>query len=234
MLLDGLLILFSTRGNSFLSVILQLLNIHEEEPIYTIRGMLCRVGHDMLLLENQLPFFVLERLWNLTVPVSRFDLWTSACTFILDYALPFQHEWDLKLLRVIFHKEKKKEENPEMINEDGVHHLLHLVYLLLKPTSLTSTKKSKPTTGSSSESTEPTTGSISESMEPTTGSTYESMEPIAKHPAFIKKMKTLSFLPPRCRDCFRSPSAEESQSMECTAKPCSHKENPSLSLCIDV
>ncbi|XXG54322.1 hypothetical protein AAC387_Pa03g2233 [Persea americana] len=208
MLLDGLFIidLFSTRRNSLLSLILRLLNIHEEEPIYTIRGMLCRVGHDMLLLENQLPFFVLERLWNLTDQGSRFDLWTSACTFIRDYALPFQHEWDLKLL-------------PEITNEDGVHHLLHLVYLLLKPTSLTSTKKSKPTTGSSSESMGPTTGSISESMEPTTGSTSESMEPIAiKLLAFIKKMITLSFLPPRFRDCFRSPSGQESQSMECTAK----------------
>ncbi|XXG54320.1 hypothetical protein AAC387_Pa03g2232 [Persea americana] len=191
MLLDGLFIieLFSTRGNSFLSLILLLLNIHEEEPFYTIRAMLCRVGHDMLLLENQLPFFVLERLWNLTVPVSKFDLWTSACTFILDYALPFEHEWDLNLL-------------PEIMNEDGVHHLLHLVYLLLKPTSLTRTKESE-----------------SMQLESTTGSSSElSMEATAKLPAFIKKMKTLSFLPPRCRDGFRSPSGQESQSMECTSK----------------
>ncbi|RWR71925.1 UPF0481 protein [Cinnamomum micranthum f. kanehirae] len=37
-----------------------------EDPIYCDRWTLPRVAHDMLLLENQLPFCVLERLWELT------------------------------------------------------------------------------------------------------------------------------------------------------------------------
>ncbi|XXG54324.1 hypothetical protein AAC387_Pa03g2234 [Persea americana] len=187
MLLDGLFII------QFLTDFLLFQRIdkkdEDREPIYTIRGMLCRVCHDMLLLENQLPFFVLECLWKLTGHTWRFALWKCARDFICIHALPLEHEWRSPgRLRKIFDE------------VDGVYHLLHLVYLLLKPTCLTGTR---------SESME---------LEPNTGSTSESMEPTSKPPAFIKKMRTLSCLPPRCRDLFRSPSGQESQSMECNAK----------------
>ncbi|XXG53943.1 hypothetical protein AAC387_Pa03g1952 [Persea americana] len=38
-------------------------DIKHDDPIYATRGMLQRIGNDMLLLENQVPFFMLEYLW---------------------------------------------------------------------------------------------------------------------------------------------------------------------------
>ncbi|XXG54300.1 hypothetical protein AAC387_Pa03g2221 [Persea americana] len=198
MLLDGLFIiqmLLSNRSNPFLFKLLRI-NSFGKDPIFTIRGMLCRVGHDMLLLENQLPFFVLECLWNLTSHRKRYALWKSACGFLRGNALQFEHKWDYKRLGEMFAEENKtkQKKNPEIINADGVHHLLHLVYLFLKPTSLTGNEKSKPTTTGSA-----VIKKVLAFLRPrchwfpstSAGQKSECMECIAKLklPAVIKKMK---------------------------------------------
>ncbi|XXG42447.1 hypothetical protein AAC387_Pa01g2729 [Persea americana] len=83
-----------------------------DDPIYSNGWMLPQIGHDMLLLENQLPLFVLECLCDL-IGQPRATLKEQALSFFRT-ALP--DELDLKAPKA-----------------SDVHHFLHLLYLSLEP-----------------------------------------------------------------------------------------------------
>ncbi|XXG57954.1 hypothetical protein AAC387_Pa04g0391 [Persea americana] len=82
------------------------------DPIYDNEWMASRICDDMLLLENQLPFFVLECLWEL-IGQPRATLREEALTF---FRPAFPNELELKCPK-----------------EDDIHHLLHAVHLALRP-----------------------------------------------------------------------------------------------------
>ncbi|XXG44917.1 hypothetical protein AAC387_Pa02g0146 [Persea americana] len=83
-----------------------------EDPIYCDRWTLPRVAHDMLLLENQLPFSVLEKLWILTG--------RGKCTLRRSV---------LKFFRNLLPEEHDLEPPPR-----EVYHILHLLHSSLRVT----------------------------------------------------------------------------------------------------
>ncbi|XXG44909.1 hypothetical protein AAC387_Pa02g0139 [Persea americana] len=101
-------------GCFLINLLLQLEDgsVEINDPIYSDRWTLPWVGHDILLLENQLPFFVLEKLWELTGR-ERSTLKRTVLQFFRNL-LPEEH--DLMLPKI-----------------EHVQHLLHLIHLSLQP-----------------------------------------------------------------------------------------------------
>ncbi|XXG44900.1 hypothetical protein AAC387_Pa02g0132 [Persea americana] len=101
-------------GCFIINLLLQLEDglVEINDPIYSERWTLPWVGHDMLLLENQLPFFVLEKLWELTGR-ERPTVKRKVLQFFRNL-LPEEH--DLMLPKI-----------------EHVQHLLHLIHLSLQP-----------------------------------------------------------------------------------------------------
>ncbi|XXG53945.1 hypothetical protein AAC387_Pa03g1953 [Persea americana] len=88
-------------------------DIKHDDPVYATRGMLQRIGNDMLLLENQVPFFMLEYLWA-EIGQSRDTLPKKVLDFFVRLNLPFGFDID------------------SLPGVNG-HHLLHLVYSFIQP-----------------------------------------------------------------------------------------------------
>ncbi|XP_058194627.1 UPF0481 protein At3g47200-like isoform X2 [Rhododendron vialii] len=63
MIVDGCFLLELFRRDAFL------VPRHQDDPIYNTSWMLENLYHDLILLENQIPWYVLECLFNLTVSV---------------------------------------------------------------------------------------------------------------------------------------------------------------------
>lgn len=83
----------------------------EEDLVYSTNWMLPLISLDMLLLENQIPFFVLQRVFDL--------VYESNSGFLVELALTF---FDHLLPR-----------NEEIAQTKPVHHLLHLFHAHLLP-----------------------------------------------------------------------------------------------------
>lgn len=107
-------------------------DIKHDDPIYATRGMLQRIGNDMLLLENQVPFFMLEYLW-VGIGQSKDTFWVMVLTFFSRLNLPF---------KLYF----------ASLPGENVHHLLHLVYLCIQPSPQTMYRKVKPSFHNSEQS----------------------------------------------------------------------------------
>ncbi|XP_058082510.1 UPF0481 protein At3g47200-like [Magnolia sinica] len=87
----------------------------KEDPIFSTIWMLSLIGYDMLLLENQIPFFVLQRIFKMACTVDELFL----------YSLP---ELALDFFKDFLYRNK---EIPIM---DSYHHLLHLLQTHVIPT----------------------------------------------------------------------------------------------------
>eukprot|EP00268_Persea_americana_P037845 TRINITY_DN3752_c0_g2_i1.p1 TRINITY_DN3752_c0_g2~~TRINITY_DN3752_c0_g2_i1.p1 ORF type:complete len:544 (-),score=81.34 TRINITY_DN3752_c0_g2_i1:323-1954(-) len=88
----------------------------ESDPIFNTRWMLPVISHDMLLLENQLPFFILKRLFELIETSNR-----ESKSCLEDLAVRF-------FRKPLFWKI----ETPHL---KEIHHLLHLLHSSLLPDS---------------------------------------------------------------------------------------------------
>ncbi|XP_043717265.1 UPF0481 protein At3g47200-like [Telopea speciosissima] len=88
------------------------------DPIFTTRGFLPCIQRDLLMLENQLPLFVLDRLYALTCdPDEHVSVSQQALQFF-NSIIPCCHNLDYDLMK---------------INEPGLH-LLHVIQQCLLPT----------------------------------------------------------------------------------------------------
>ncbi|XP_077239896.1 UPF0481 protein At3g47200-like [Tasmannia lanceolata] len=91
-----------------------------EDPMYTAKWVLPCIANDMMLLENQLPFFILQQLFNL--------IRKPPCSLV-ELAYKFFSHWFYPI------REPQLEE---------VFHLLHLSHLQLQPNKIESTRKKPP------------------------------------------------------------------------------------------
>lgn len=91
-----------------------------DDSIYNNFWMLPRITHDLLLFENQLPFLVLEYLWDL-IGEPKDTLRKEAFSFF-HHILPF-----------------KLDREPPSEKGDPVNHLLHLMHYFCKPAPTTTT-----------------------------------------------------------------------------------------------
>ncbi|KAJ4961439.1 hypothetical protein NE237_021349 [Protea cynaroides] len=88
------------------------------DPIFTTRGFLPCVQRDLLMLENQLPLFVLDRLYALTCDPEDHDSVSQLAVQFFDSVIPGCHNLELELMK---------------INEPGLH-LLQVIRQCLLPT----------------------------------------------------------------------------------------------------
>ncbi|XP_058083678.1 UPF0481 protein At3g47200-like [Magnolia sinica] len=91
--------------------------LYEVDPIFSMIWMLPLIGYDMLLLENQIPFFILRCIFEMVSPENK----------PFPYSLP---ELALDFFDQFIPRNK---EIPIMIM-DSIHHLLHLFHSHLIPT----------------------------------------------------------------------------------------------------
>ncbi|XP_058082941.1 UPF0481 protein At3g47200-like [Magnolia sinica] len=89
--------------------------LHELDPIFSMIWMLPLIGYDMLLLENQIPFLVLQCIFEMASPVDK----------PVPYSLP---ELALDFFDLFMPR------NKEILIRYPVHHLLHLFHSHLIPT----------------------------------------------------------------------------------------------------
>lgn len=84
----------------------------EEDPVYSTNWMLPLLSQDMLLLENQIPFFILERLFDLVYGSNSYNFLVELALTFFDHLLP---------------------RNEEIAPTKPVYHLLHLFHAHLLP-----------------------------------------------------------------------------------------------------
>lgn len=133
MLLDGCFII---------QLLLQQDHVEKDDPIDSTQWMLPSIGHDMLLLENQIPFCILECLWDHIVGPPMATLKVKALRFLLKstpklygFHIGPPNEAPVDHLTQV---EPPPEGTP-------VDHLLHLVHLSIRPTDPKPKIKSKST-----------------------------------------------------------------------------------------
>ncbi|XP_058083072.1 UPF0481 protein At3g47200-like [Magnolia sinica] len=87
-----------------------------EDPIRYAIGMVNLIRYDMLLLENQIPFFVLQHIFKMACPANVTHLLEKMALYFFDPFMPTNKEIDIK--------------------DNSYYHLLHLFdsHLLLTPT----------------------------------------------------------------------------------------------------
>ncbi|XP_031103967.1 UPF0481 protein At3g47200-like [Ipomoea triloba] len=91
---------------------------YKDDPIYMISGMESNIVRDMLLLENQLPFFVLQQLYDMIVRI------------------PGKPEFSM-LIKFVFRNNIPKVNISSFVNTEAnpreIKHLLQLVHILCQP-----------------------------------------------------------------------------------------------------
>ncbi|XP_058084071.1 UPF0481 protein At3g47200-like [Magnolia sinica] len=89
---------------------LKLAELCKVDPMFRTIWMLPLIGYDLLLLENQIPFLVMQRIFKMASPVDG-----SLTKLALDFFKDFLHK------------------NEEILLMDSYHHLLHLLHLHVTP-----------------------------------------------------------------------------------------------------
>ncbi|XP_058084097.1 UPF0481 protein At3g47200-like [Magnolia sinica] len=84
-----------------------------EDPIFRTIGMDSLIGYDMLLLENQIPFFLLQNIFKMACPVNVPHLLEKMALYFFDEFMPRNKKIEIK---------------------DSYYHLLHLFHSHLIPT----------------------------------------------------------------------------------------------------
>ncbi|KAF8364770.1 hypothetical protein HHK36_033256 [Tetracentron sinense] len=116
MLLDGFFILLLFLQEYYIDLLEDTI-----DPVYDTTWMFSAIMRDMILLENQIPFFVLEQLFLLSVVPNQDD----PCPSLLELTLVF-FKYLLKI-----------DEIPETISTSQVQHLLDFIRSCLLPSSIT-------------------------------------------------------------------------------------------------
>ncbi|KAK3412042.1 hypothetical protein EUGRSUZ_I00799 [Eucalyptus grandis] len=145
MVLDGCFVIELFRG---VQVEFETLGYPSNDPVFSMRGLMHTIQRDMIMLENQIPFFILDRLYRLQLAHLELDedLATLALLFFdrptdatndysnrLEFSLPNQSELHcLALFRQsLLHSDvirvKPKEEDPKEDSSQKQQQLIHCV-----------------------------------------------------------------------------------------------------------